>query len=777
MRLGSVFSLVLLAVIPLIVYWSTLNNYFLNSDFPQILYASKALAQPQLLIHEFSDSWLGSHDFELYFRPLPLFLLVLNLSCCGVNPFGYHFLSLVLHVLTVWSVYFLALELIPWVVKSENNSISGKAPNQGLPESTVANYTLPAFGAAALFAAYPINAEAINWVGARPDCAAGLFTIVSLCFWLKEQTTGKRRFGVWAMVAYLVALLFKETPILIVFFPVILCLLQPGTVKERVVRSLHSIWKLAAALAVYLLMRCHALGTVFGGYKGTEWKLLATSESLNRWSDSAFLQKLLFPFNIALPLAVPFHQVLAGLYIVVLLLSLSDTSVLRPRLKLVFVCFVWWLLAILPEWRTAMMTHALAGGRSFYLAGVPICILISALTIPLLNVKLWRTVTSYLVAGSILIVFCVTDVFNNQVWNEAADTTRSFQLQLAKLIEQTPKNLKVLLLNPPLSIAGQYGLNQALVSVTLAPPFLEENYADRVLCLDREHYGIRDANLINATSLRQALLAMPTVAKWDPELRTLNVIELIPDMMRVSEHNIVVTEEKSDYPGCTSFKLTIDPAINPLTCEALEVEFSSEGTAKPGFAIVSWNENWKRAPTDIYKREVQCDINGDSKPHVYRFNLAEQIGWYSHKKVEELYFNTYNVKEVRGVTAKLATDAFYVPRLRADMRFFTRKGPGIVPGSQGAVFICDSEVIGGADLVIELSKRNECFETYTKTYRDTQVSPEASKRWMLQGNSATFTVPLSDVSPGFWCVRAASLDSERRIVGAFSDPVVFRIED
>ena len=111
------------------------------------------------------------------------------------------------------------------------------------------------------------------------------------------------------------------------------------------------------------------------------------------------------------------------------------------------------------------------------------------------------------------------------------------------------------------------------------------------------------------------------------------------------------------------------------------------------------------------------------------------------------------------------------------MRFFRRLGAGIVPNQKGAVFICDTEVDDATGLIVELSQRNECFETYSRTYRDTEICKEASKRWMFEGRSATFTVPLSDVSAGFWCVRAASIDKNRRILGAFSDPVVFRIED
>ncbi len=773
MQFRTVLLLIFLAVMPLAIYWPTLNNYFLNSDFPQILYTSKALAEPRLLLHEFTDSWFGSHDFELYFRPLPIFLLAFNLMTSGVNPFGYHLLSLVIHILCAWSVFFFTRELIPWVVNHRSESgLSEASSNAEANEDA----TSVAFWSAAFFAVYPINAEAINWVGGRPDCAAGLFCVLALYFWLNEQNTGNRNFGICAMVSYLVALFCKETPIGIVFMPAVLCLFKPGNWNLKLASGLRSSWKFLVALLIYILMRWHALGTVFGGYKGTEWKLLATSEYLSRWSEPAFLQKLIFPFNIALPLAQPVNSVFAGLYVLILILALCDLNSWKSRLKIVAVCFVFWFIAILPEWRTAMMTHTLAGGRSFYLASVPFCLTISALLLPLVRVPSWRASASHLVAAILVGTFCFTDYFNNKVWNQSASTTKAFQDQLANLIEKTPKPFKILVLNPPLSIEGNYGLNQALVAVTQLPPFVPEDNSNRVLCLDREHYGVRDANLINATSLRQSLLASPVVAKWNPESKMLNVIELIPDTMPVSAHNIIVESQPSDYPGCTSFKLLIDPAINPLSCEAIEVSFKSEGTAKPGYAILGWDEYWKRSPTDVYKREVQCDVNGDAKLRAYRFPVAEQIGWYADKKIEELNLNIYNVNRVSELSAKLASDAYFVPRIRPDLRFFTHTAAGLVPGTQGAVFICDTEVDGATGMVVELSQRNECFETYTMTYRDKEPSKEASKRMMVRGRSSTFNIPLSD-SPGFWSVRVASLDAKNSIVGAFSDPVIFRIED
>lgn len=763
--------LVLLAAVPLATYWPTLDNYFLNSDFAHIYYANRALADPGLFVHEFFDSWLGARDFELVYRPLPLCLLALNLAATGINPFGFHLTSLVLHVLCSWCVFFFARELVFWVgSKGEHGPVSTSAASP---------FDANQFGflAALLFAVYPVTAEAINWTGGRPDCAAGLFSLLTLIFWIKEQNTGRLKFGLAAMASYLVALLFKETPVALIFVPMLLQLMRPGRWKEKFLGLFRSAWKLMLVIAVYLGLRWNALGTVFGGYKGVYWQLSGAGEHLLGWTDFSVLQKLLFPFNIELPLAEPMHKVVSIVYVAGLLIFFTSFRSLKRKLTIVLFLIFWFLIGAISGLWGGALTHSLAGGRTFYTACVPFCLMLAVLLSPNRDAAMWRRVASYLVAAGLLICFIITDVFNNQVWNSAADSTRALKTQLEQVISELPPERNVVVLNPPLAIAGMYGLNQALLPLTQTPPFTEQSNFHRVVSVDREHYVERDANLINATALRQVLLSSPLVARWNKETATLGEVVLIPDSMPVSAHSLMVTEEESGSPDFKSYEIVIDPPLTPLTCEAIELEFSCEGTAKPGFGVISWRDDWRRPAYDTYESDVFHGLIGDGKKHVYRFPLAEQVGWYLENNTETLHLAVHNVKRIGPVTARLATDAFYVPSLRADRRFFVRTPRGLVPKGEDAVFICDTEVEDAAGLLIELSKPNECFETYTRTYRDVTPSEHARKSWTSDQTTTTFDIPVSDLPPGFYCVRAVSIDKNRCIVGGFGDPVVFVVPE
>jgi hypothetical protein len=762
-------QLLLLALLPVLAYLSTLNNYFLNSDFAHIHYASKALQTPELFLKEFTTSWLGAFDFELAYRPLPLFILAFNLLVSGVQPFTYHLTSLTLHVMSAWCVFFFTRELMLWRKTANTDIGNGEIETYNTEIKT-------AFLAAALFALYPVNAETINWIGALPDCAGGLFFILTLLLWMIEQRTGKKRFAVLSMVSYLVALLFQELPVTLVFIPPLLCLIKPIAWKEKLLLALRSSWKLLVVLCAYLLVRWMALGTIVGGYKAAFWKLLGTEDYLTRWAQPEYLKMLFFPFNPDLHHILPMQAVYAGLYALVLLVVLSKPKSLKTLFPFLIFFVLWFFICLFPGLRTAALTHALSTGRLFYLSSIPLALSLAVLLAqPGSTAVQWRKIVAAVSGIGFIAAFMLTDVVNNQVWNKAARSTRALQLQLAKLIAQTPPEIKVAVLNPPLSLGGPYGLNQALLPLTQNKPFLRDANYHRVLMLDREHFVERDANLINATAFRQYLLSACVVAKWNPSTALLNKVVLIPDMMPLSAHNVSVSEIESGRADARTFEIVIDPSLIPLSCEALEVEFSSEGTTRAGFAELAWRENWREKAKDVYDTDAFVGVDGDAKMHKYRFSLAEQVGWYMQPTIETLHLTIHNLKAIKNVSARLATDADYVPRLRPDQRYLKTSPIGWVPRANQAVFFCDTEVEGATGLLIELSQPNECFETYARTYRETTSSANALKRWISRETSTSFRIPLGELAPGFYSVRAASIDSKDYVLGAFGDPVVFRV--
>jgi protein O-mannosyl-transferase len=122
-------------------------------------------------------------------RPLTYLTFWMNYQLGGVDPIGYHFLNLILHlgaVLLAWACF-----------------------RRLLPETA-------ATAAAFLFAIHPLQAEAVNYVWARSIVLASLLCFAALLWWLKGKP--------WiAVLWFALALLAKEE---VAAFPILLLLLD-----------------------------------------------------------------------------------------------------------------------------------------------------------------------------------------------------------------------------------------------------------------------------------------------------------------------------------------------------------------------------------------------------------------------------------------------------------------------------------------------------------------------------------------------------------------------
>ncbi len=154
-----------LATLVLLVYWSSLGASFHFDDWS--LFSDPQVAGPGL----------GWKLFRLaQTRPLTYWTFHLNFLAGGSNPLGYHLLNMFLHAGNA--------VLVLWIAR------------QHLPP-------LAAFLAGALFAAHPLQSEAVTYIFARSSLLATFFTL--LCFTLFLRG----RYG-WSAGAFAVSLLAKE---------------------------------------------------------------------------------------------------------------------------------------------------------------------------------------------------------------------------------------------------------------------------------------------------------------------------------------------------------------------------------------------------------------------------------------------------------------------------------------------------------------------------------------------------------------------------------------
>ncbi len=225
------------------IHITTLKNEFYWDDRPQIL-QGKLLheldAIPKMFQHEvWYNVDMGERapgtQVDIY-RPLFNLSLFIDYQIWGKQSAGFHLTNLLIHLANTLLLYLLFLHLLP---------------------------SRFAWLGSALFALFPLCAEPIHYASARSESITALFLFLSLFFGLQSKQQLKWR-DLWMALAFLLALLTKETAILLpIFLLAVFLTREHQTTTDSWFKPMC--W-LAGSLMVYAVLRLQALG----GAKGLE---------------------------------------------------------------------------------------------------------------------------------------------------------------------------------------------------------------------------------------------------------------------------------------------------------------------------------------------------------------------------------------------------------------------------------------------------------------------------------------------------------------------------
>ena len=100
---------------------------------------------------------------------------------------------------------------------------------------------LLALTAALIFSVYPLHCEVVNWIIARVDSVALLFTLASFALYLKGKSPGSP-LAISAHVAFIFALMSKEMAITLppTLFMLEFLAVESGSIKVRFVAALNA---------------------------------------------------------------------------------------------------------------------------------------------------------------------------------------------------------------------------------------------------------------------------------------------------------------------------------------------------------------------------------------------------------------------------------------------------------------------------------------------------------------------------------------------------------
>ncbi len=189
-RAGIVVALALAVVaVTVWVHAPCCRNQFIDWDDDQYL----ALAEQHTPLSPATVRWAFTTAVPFYYHPLAWLSHVTDCQVWGLNPWGHHLTSLVLHGLNTALVFVFVWMLGAWV------------PSWNWKERLAA-----AAGVALVFGIHPLQVESVAWVAERKNVLCGFFFLASLCAYLQALGSPRHRGWWWAAMGLGVAALLSK---------------------------------------------------------------------------------------------------------------------------------------------------------------------------------------------------------------------------------------------------------------------------------------------------------------------------------------------------------------------------------------------------------------------------------------------------------------------------------------------------------------------------------------------------------------------------------------
>lgn len=263
-------------LLALVGYWPTLRYGFVFDNVQQIVQNPAIKSWSSL--PQYFTAHVGAGIFPeakgSFYRPLFLVWLRLNHALFAIAPLGWHLTSLLMHLCAIWMFFLLARQ---W---------TGDA--------------LLAGWASLLFAVHPIHIEAVAWISAVPEIHFALAGMGAIYCYFRFRRDGRRTFFYLSLLLYGLALLAKETAIVI--WPMILVCerwldrnsrLAPRSAGWVALAKLQL--PFAGVTGAYVALRLHALRGFRGNVTHSLGEVLSATPSIT-WF---YLRKLAVPTELS----------------------------------------------------------------------------------------------------------------------------------------------------------------------------------------------------------------------------------------------------------------------------------------------------------------------------------------------------------------------------------------------------------------------------------------------------------------------------------------------
>jgi tetratricopeptide (TPR) repeat protein len=379
----------LLALVTLLLYWPALHHGFVNYDDDRYVTANVRV-QNGLTFENIC--WAFANPVTDNWHPLTVLSHMLVCQFSGLNPWGHHLASVLLHAANAALVFLLLRQLT--------------------------GATWRSLAVAALFAVHPLRVESVAWVAERKDVLSGFFGLLALIFYARyaqaqnAPRAGSFYFsGSYWLALFWFALGLMSKPMLVTW-PFVMLLLdywplerfKPGSVK-RLLLEKSPFFCLAAAVSVVTFMVQKQAALV-----QTIQNLSLAARCENALvSCCRYLGKMFWPEDLAVLYPYPAYWPVADVSLAaVFLTGLSVLLVVqRRRCPYLLMGWLWFLGTLIPVIGLVQVGVQSMADRYTYLPSLGVLIIVvwgaGALT------HRWRHQAVLLAAaGSMAIVCCMS---------------------------------------------------------------------------------------------------------------------------------------------------------------------------------------------------------------------------------------------------------------------------------------------------------------------------------------------------------------------------------
>jgi hypothetical protein len=571
--------LVAIAVVTVILYSTTIGDYFLGDDFVHLPWLLRASHDPSMVLKSFCTSWLDISYVQFY-RPLISVSLFIDYLIWGGNAVGYHLTNLFYHLVSTVAVFLIVRN----VNRALDHFIDQTSAGQNDNFRQFLRSDLSPLLSAAMFAVYAVHPETVVWIVGRTDGLCSMFVLLALWCYTQAQFLRSRKWTALTLTTLSLALVSKEMAIPTPALLFVYSFLFPAseTVDKNVanvsVRSERTgllspvVTALRATVLYWLLLVAYfglrrlALGTFVGGYDNSLFLAFPLSVILKMWVD--YLSIFCVPANGELisprsPLRYVWLVAISMSPVLALLLARWRPPIFR---LLAFYC-AWLLISFVPIFKAFFLNDTLQGGRLVYLASAPFSVLIVIGWALLMFAGKWQ---KSLALGVTSLLMAISSYFlwmNNAAWAEAGAQSKAIETALHALYKDEHSDPSYFFCGIPNDLHGAWlGIN-AFEGMTRQPRMMHTlQHASCMIVADRvTPFGfLRD----DYSKLGNAI----HIFRWDLDDKKFHPLVLPKDDKEAHQ-----SWTRDEFKGANGKALNLIAASsNPSKSAHVDVDFTSK---------------------------------------------------------------------------------------------------------------------------------------------------------------------------------------------------------